>query len=304
MKPLHVAVLMGGPSREREVSLQSGRMVSEALRRAGLNVTSMDVKGPGFVLPAGVDVAFIAMHGAFGEDGHLQQILEEHGVPYTGSDQGSSARAFDKQTAKECFAEAGIPTPRGVEVNGDWSVLEEMEWPLVVKPSRQGSSVGVSIVHHRAELQQALESARQFDSHVLVEEFVKGREFTVGILGRRALPVVEIRTADGWFDYEHKYTPGAAEEICPAPLDAVMTARAQDLARRAHECLGCRDVSRVDLMLNEAGQFYVLEVNTIPGMTANSLLPKAARAAGLEMEALCLQLVDMALARRGELVPA
>jgi D-alanine-D-alanine ligase len=234
----------------------------------------------------------------------LQQILEEHGVPFTGSDQGASARAFDKTVAKECFLEAGIPTPVGVEVNGDLSVLEEMEWPLVVKPSRQGSSVGVSIVHHRAELQKAVEAARQFDPHVLVEEFVKGREFTVGILGRRALPVIEIKTADGWFDYEHKYTPGAAEEICPAPLEPVMAARAQDLARRAHECLGCRDVSRVDLMLSESGQFYVLEVNTIPGMTANSLLPKAAKAAGLEMEALCLQLVDMALARRGELVPA
>ena len=279
-------------------------MVSEALRRAGVRVTTLDVKGPGFVLPVGVDVAFIAMHGKFGEDGHVQQILEEHGVPYTGSDQGSSARAFDKTTAKECFAEAGIPTPAGMEVNGDLSVMEEMEWPLVVKPSRQGSSVGVSIVHHRAELQKALAMARQFDTHVLVEEFVRGREFTVGILGRRALPVIEIRTPNGWFDYEHKYTAGAAEEICPAPLEPVMAARAQDLARRAHQCLGCRDVSRVDLMLSESGQFYVLEVNTIPGMTANSLLPKAAKAAGLEMEALCLQLVDMALARRAELVAA
>ena len=172
MKALHVAVLMGGPSKEREVSLESGRMVSEALRRAGVTVTTMDVRGPGFVLPAGTDVAFIAMHGMFGEDGHLQQILEEHGVPYTGSDQGASARAFDKVVAKECFAEAGIPTPKGVEVNGDLSALEELEWPLVVKPSRQGSSVGVSIVHQRAELQYALKTAREFDAHVLVEVFV------------------------------------------------------------------------------------------------------------------------------------
>jgi D-alanine-D-alanine ligase len=302
MKPLHVAVLMGGPSKEREVSLQSGKMVSEALRRAGVTVTPLDVKGPGFTLPAGVDVAFIAMHGTFGEDGHLQQILEEHGVPFTGSDQGASARAFDKTAAKECFAEAGIPTPLGAEVNGDWSVLEEMEWPLVVKPARQGSSVGVSIVHHRAELQKAVESARQFDPHVLVEEFVKGREFTVGILGRRALPVIEIRTKDGWFDYEHKYTPGAAiEEV--ADLEPAVAKHLQALALRAHECLGCRDVSRVDVILREDGRPFVLEVNTIPGMTANSLLPKAAKAAGVEMEALCLQLVEMALARRGELVP-
>jgi D-alanine-D-alanine ligase len=304
MKPLHVAVLMGGTSTERTVSLASGRMAVEALRRTGAVVTGIDVRGPDFALPGHMDVAFIAMHGAFGEDGHVQQILEDRGVRYTGSDAAASAVAFDKVLAKGCFVEAGIPTPEHVILNGDLSVLEEMDWPLVVKPARQGSSVGVHIVKDRASFTAASADARKYDGQVLVEHFVKGREFTVGILGQRALPVVEIRTARGFFGYEEKYTPGAAEEICPAEIEPVLAARMQNLARWAHECLGCRDVSRVDLMLSESGELYVLEVNTIPGMTANSLLPKAARAAGLEMEALCLQLVDMALARRGELVPA
>ena len=183
------------------------------------------------------------------------------------------------------------------------NVPEELHWPLFVKPARQGSSVGISRVDDLAALVQAYQQARQFDSQVMVEEFVRGREFTVGILDGRALPVVEIKTKREFFDYEAKYTTGAAEEICPAPLEATITARAKMFALRAHECLGCRDYSRVDLMMNETtGQFYVLEVNTLPGMTANSLLPKAARAAGMELPALCSRMVELALARRMEAV--
>lgn len=303
MKDQRVAVLMGGPSAEAAVSRQSGAMVVAALRQTGLTVLPVDIQGTTVHLPADLDVAFIAMHGTFGEDGQIQRILEDHGVAYTGSDPGASARAFDKVIAKECFIEAGIPTPKSAIYEGDLSVLDELHWPLVVKPARQGSSVGVSIVHDLASLLQAYAQAKQFDSQVLVEEFVRGREFTVGLLDGEPLPVVEIRTSHDFFDFQAKYTTGAAEEICPAPLDPVMAMRAKMFALRAHDCLGCRDFSRVDLMMNETtGQFFVLEVNTLPGMTANSLLPKAARAAGLEMPALCLQMVELALARRLEAV--
>ena len=304
MKDLRVAVLMGGPSAEAEVSRKSGAMVVSALRESGMSVVPVDIQGTAVKLPADIDVAFIAMHGTFGEDGQIQRILEDHGVAYTGSDPGASARAFNKVLAKECFLEAGIPTPKSVVFDG-MNVPEELHWPLFVKPARQGSSVGISRVDDLASLIQAYQQARQFDSQVMVEEFVRGREFTVGILDGRALPVVEIKTKREFFDYEAKYTTGAAEEICPAALDATTAMRAKMFALRAHECLGCRDYSRVDLMMNETtGQFYVLEVNTLPGMTANSLLPKAARAAGMELPALCSRMVELALARRMEAVAA
>ncbi|MEI8315188.1 MAG: D-alanine--D-alanine ligase [Verrucomicrobiota bacterium] len=302
MKNLKVAVLMGGPSAEAEVSRKSGAMVAAALRQAGMTVVPVDLQGTEVNLPADVDVAFIAMHGTFGEDGQIQRILEDHGVAYTGSDPGASARAFDKVLAKECFIEDGIPTPKSVVFDGV-NLPEELRWPLFVKPARQGSSVGISRVDDLSALLQAYQQAKQFDSQVLVEEFVRGREFTVGILDGTALPVVEIRTKREFFDYEAKYIAGAAEEICPATLDETRTMWAKTFALRAHDCLGCRDYSRVDLMLDEeTGKFFVLEVNTLPGMTANSLLPKAARAAGLEMPALCSRMVELALARRMEAV--
>jgi D-alanine-D-alanine ligase len=289
MKPLRIAVLMGGPSAEREVSLQSGRMVAQALLAAGAHVAEVDVLDENFELPADADVAFVALHGTFGEDGQVQRILEERGVAYTGSRPETSALAFNKGAAKQAFRAAGIPTPRAT-----------YSPPLVVKPARQGSSVGIAIVRDPSELAAALAGAKRYDENIIVEQFINGREFTVGILGGRALPVVEIRTNRKFFDYEAKYTPGAAEEICPAPIDALTASRIHELARRAHECLGCRDFSRVDVMWNGKRDFFVLEVNTIPGLTPNSLLPKAARAAGLSMEALCVRMVEMALERRVE----
>jgi D-alanine-D-alanine ligase len=305
MKRLRIAVLMGGPSAEREVSLKSGAQVVAALQPTGAVVLPVEVTGTRLELPGAVDVAFIAMHGAFGEDGHVQQILEDREIPYTGSDAGASARAFDKVAAKELFVAAGIPTPESAVLNGDWSVLDELHWPLVVKPARQGSSVGISIVKDRAALGPAVEKARQYGGDVLVERWIRGRELTVGILGHQILPVVEIRAkSGGWFDYAAKYSAGGAEEICPAPLQSDTTAKAQLFAWRAHECLGCRDYSRVDLMLGETGELFVLEVNTIPGMTATSLLPKAARAAGMDLTALCTRMVELAMARRTEAVAA
>ena len=216
MKRLRVAVLMGGPSSEPgSFCCSPGRMVIDALQGTGATVLPVEINGTELNLPAHFDVAFIAMHGAFGEDGHLQQILEERGIPYTGSDPGSSARAFDKVLAKECFIGSAIPTPDYTLAEISLDGVDELHWPLVVKPSRQGSSVGVSIVKDRAALRQACEQARQYDGQILIEQFVRGRELKVGILGRQPLPVIEIRTHHGFFNYEAKYTAGEAEEIVP-----------------------------------------------------------------------------------------
>jgi D-alanine-D-alanine ligase len=303
MSKLHVAVLMGGPSAEREVSLQSGVCAVAALRAAGLRVSPLDVQGPDFELPSGADVAFLALHGTFGEDGQVQQILEARDVPYTGSDAESSTHAFDKATAKLAFAAAGVPTPRHIVVERDVRPLSALKLPVVVKPARQGSSYGVTIVNDPAKLEWAVEQAWRYDQKLVVEQFVKGREFTVGILDGCALPVVEIITDREFFDFEAKYN-GESEEIVPAEIDSLTTQRIQDAALQAHESLGCRDYSRVDVMLGEAGELFVLEVNTLPGLTEQSLLPKAARAAGMNMEQLCGRLVEMALERRAEAVAA
>jgi D-alanine-D-alanine ligase len=302
MKKVNVAVLMGGPSAEREVSLRSGRAVARALTAEGATVREIDVRGPDFAVPADTDVAFVALHGTFGEDGKLQRILEERAVPYTGSDPVASELAFDKERAKQEFLRAKISTPRYEVVagkRGNLRGLAEMTVPLVVKPARQGSSVGVTIVRDEAQLGAALAAAARYDARVVVEEFIVGRELTVGIFDGRALPVIEMKPRGEFFDYEAKYTAGQTEYLVPAPLDRVTAARAQHLALRAHAVLGCRDFSRVDLMLSRAGKLYVLEVNTIPGLTDMSLVPKAARAAGMTFEQLCARLVELALARAG-----
>ncbi len=301
MSQLHVAVLMGGPSAERKVSLKSGEAVVKALRGAGMRVSAVEVWGEEVRLPAGTDVVFLALHGMFGEDGQVQRLLEMQGVPYTGSGVEASERAFDKALAKEAFAAAGVPTPKYAVVERDVRPLTSMRPPVVVKPARQGSSFGVTKVTEASKLEWAIEQAWRYDQKLIVEECIRGREFTVGILEEKALPVVEIRTE--FFDYEAKYS-GQTEEVVPAPLDALTTERIQQAALRAHQCLGCRDYSRVDVMLDGNGQAFVLEVNTLPGMTEQSLLPKAARAAGMSMEELCARMVKLALARRVEAVAA
>ena len=302
MKRLKIAVLMGGPSAEREVSLRSGTAVANALVTTGANVVSIDIKDAEFTMPADVDVAFIALHGTFGEDGTLQKMLEKSGIVYTGSGPKASSRAFDKIVAKQEFLVAGISTPK-YEVldrtHTDLHRLAQLGFPLVVKPSRQGSSMGISIVQGEAGIEEACKTARQYDDHLLVEQFIPGRELTVGIFDGRAMPVVEIQPKHDFFDYESKYTKGQTDYLVPAPLDVVTESRAKVLALRAHDCLGCRDFSRVDLILSRTGELFVLEVNTIPGFTETSLVPKAAREAGIEFTDLCARLVQMALARRG-----
>jgi D-alanine-D-alanine ligase len=303
MKILKIAVLMGGSSAEREVSLRSGTAVANALAAGGAKVMPIDVKDSSFTMPTNVDVAFLALHGTFGEDGTLQRMLENRGVTYTGSGPDASARAFDKIAAKKAFLVAGIPTPK-YEVfdreHTDLARLAQLGFPLVVKPSRQGSSVGISIVQAEGDLEEACRIAWHYDNHLLVEQFIAGRELTVGILDGRALPVIEIRPKHDFFTYEAKYTKGQTDYLVPAPLDKSLESQVKALALRAHDCLGCRDFSRVDFMLAEDGGPLVLEVNTVPGFTETSLVPKAAHAAGIEFPDLCARLVHLAMARNGK----
>ncbi len=301
MKRLKIAVLMGGPSAERDVSLKSGTAVANALATTGAKVVPIDIPETTFTIPTDVDAAFIALHGTFGEDGTIQQMLEDGGVVYTGSGPEASARAFDKIAAKIEFMAAGIPTPKYEvfdRVHTDLSRLALLGFPLVIKPSRQGSSVGISVVQHETHLKEACQIAWHYDDRLLVEQFIVGRELTVGIFAGHALPVIEIRPKHDFFTYEAKYTKGQTEYLVPAPLDKNIEAEAKMLALRANDCLGCRDLSRVDLMLAENGELFVLEVNSIPGFTETSLVPQAARAAGIEFPDLCARLVQMALARR------
>jgi len=301
MKRLKIAVLMGGPSAEREVSLKSGTAVANALATTGAKVAPIDITETVFSIPANVDVVFVALHGTFGEDGTLQKMLEDGGIAYTGSGPEASARAFDKIAAKKHFLAAGISTPKYEVLDRSQTDLRRLAllgFPLVVKPSRQGSSVGVSIVQEEADLAEACQIAWRYDDRLLVEQFIAGRELTVGIVGGHALPVIEIHPKHDFFTYEAKYTKGQTDYLVPAPLDKSVEVQVKMLALRAHDCLGCRDLARVDLILAENGELFVLEVNTIPGFTETSLVPQAARAAGIEFPDLCARLVDMALARR------
>ena len=296
---LHVTVMLGGPSAEREVSLRSGAAVVGALQSIGYRVSELDPKDRNWKLPRGTDVVFLALHGTYGEDGTVQRQLDELGVPYTGCDSEASRVAFDKVLTKQRCVEAGVPTARFVvfnSANAPWP----RGWnpPVVLKPVRQGSSVGLQFVDRVADWSKALGESLRYDSEVLMEERITGRETTVGILGNEVLPVVEVRPKQGSYDYNNKYTPGSTEYFCPALFDAAKTRRIQEAGHAAFKAVGGRDYGRVDVMVREDGQPVVLEVNTLPGMTETSLLPKAAAAAGLCYEELCRRMVELAL-RRG-----
>lgn len=287
-----VAVLKGGPSAEREVSLASGAAVAAALRGLGYDVLEVDVTSESLDLPPETDVVFIALHGTFGEDGTLQALLEHRGIPFTGSGSDASRMAFDKAASKRIFERHGIATAR-------YEVLSRndrrtLKLPVVVKPPRQGSSIGLSKVFEESEWNAALETALRYDREVLVEAFIPGSELTVGIVGDQVLPVVEIRAPDGYYDYKAKYTKGLTDYLVPAPISATDTRHCQELAWRTFTALGCRGMGRVDIRLTPEGHAYVLEMNTIPGFTETSLLPKAARAAGLEFPALCDKILNLA----------
>ncbi|MBA4156401.1 MAG: D-alanine--D-alanine ligase [Gemmatimonadetes bacterium] len=322
---MKIAVLMGGVSAEREVSLSSGLAITAALRERGHEVYAVDT-ARGFIAPEhekellpegvhaappdpiharlsptvipgleqvrGADISFLALHGGIGEDGTIQALFELSGLPYTGSGPLGSAIAMDKDVSKRLLRDAEIPTlpwrvVRAPEYRYDRETIEELVGlPCIVKPSRQGSSVGLRIVHDAGELENAIQQASEFDTEVMIEKYVKGRELTVGILDGQALPPVEIRPKKGIYDYESKYTAGMTEYLCPAPIDGELTAEVQAFALRAFKVLKLRGYARIDFILAQE-QLFCLEANTLPGMTATSLLPKGAAAAGITFPDLC-----------------
>jgi D-alanine-D-alanine ligase len=330
---LKVAVLFGGTTAERDVSIASGAQVVKGLREAGHEVVAVDtaagVLGPeaearllsGDVAPAppdesaldmlrtgdataitrapelaGVDVVFLALHGGTGEGGQLQALLDLAGLPYTGSGMLGSAMAMDKDISKRLMRCAGVPTP-------DWlmapvllaDIEEQIGFPCVVKPSKQGSSVGLTVVNKASDLEQAVDVAAKYDDEVMIERFVPGRELTVPVLGADALPAGEIISNREIFDYEAKYQPGGAREIFPADLTGRETVEVQTLALKTHRALKLRGFSRIDFRLDSDGVFWCLEVNTLPGMTAASLFPKGAAAAGMDFPQLCDRLCRIAI---------
>lgn len=341
---MKVAVLMGGRSSEREISLRTGRGIARALRSLGHEVAAIDA-ADGRLLAAGeeeraelpaaaagaaplasvesgiaavapvrdADVVLIALHGGEGENGTVQALLDLAGKPYTGSGVLGSALAMDKAMSKKLFEREGIPTPR-------WTLLragERMEvfdagalggYPLVVKPNAEGSTVGLTVVTRAEDLPAALDEAARWDPNVLVEAYIPGRELTVAVLGDEALPIVEIRPKSGHYDYEAKYTAGRSEYFCPADLPEPLAARVRDLGLRASHALGCAGVSRVDFRLDPEDHPYCLEVNTVPGMTPTSLVPMAAKAVGMSYDEVVQRMLDLALEewrrRRGHAAPS
>ncbi len=293
-----VTVMLGGPSAEREVSLRSGAAVAQALRSLGHDVRELDPKEEGWTLLPGTEAVFLALHGTYGEDGTVQQRLEELGVPYTGCGPEASRIGFDKSLTKQRCLAAGIPTARFALIDSPGASWP-MGWspPVVLKPVRQGSSVGLQFVERVADWSKCLAEALRFDDRVLMEERIAGRETTVGVLGGEPLPIVEVRPQTGVYDYQTKYTAGASEYLCPAPFDAETTERIQAAGLGAFKAIGGRDYGRVDVMVRANGDPVVLEVNTLPGMTETSLLPKAAAAAGIGYAELCQRMLDLALHR-------
>jgi D-alanine-D-alanine ligase len=283
--------------------MATGKGVAKALRSLGVDVTEIDLKGADFELPVGIELAFLTIHGTFGEDGQLQQILEDRGVPYTGEGVEQSAIAFDKIRSKEAFRQHDVPTPY-------WQIITAgqrptIPIPVVIKAPRQGSTVGVHIIRNEREIDGAIADATTYDRELLVERFVTGRELTVGVLGDQALPVLEIIPKGGFYDFNNKYpflnpnAGGSAEHVCPAEIGPERTAEVQQLALRAFRALGLEVYARVDVLLPEDGEATVLEANTIPGMTEASLLPEAAAAAGISYPELCARIIELSAKRRG-----
>ncbi|WP_354699730.1 D-alanine--D-alanine ligase [Paraconexibacter sp. AEG42_29] len=306
-----VVVLKGGRSLERQVSLASGARVQDALERLGHEVHGLDV---GHDLVARLrelapDAAFIALHGSDGENGTIQELLEILGIPYTGSGISACVRCSDKILAKHAMVDAGLPTPDFLSFNETAfkelgaaealpAVEERLGFPLVVKPSDQGSALGIKFAAAATDVPAALVAAFSYSEKVVLEQYVKGRDLAVSILDGRALPVVEAVPDDGeFYDFTSRYTIGRTQFVCPAALDDATTARAQELALAVHDLLGCRHFSRVDLMCDAVtGELTVLEVNVIPGMTETSLLPMAADAVGIDFDALVGKMLELALA--------
>ena len=300
-----IGVLMGGPSSEREISLKSGKAVYQALKEQGLDVVPLDIRNDSSkkIKRAKISCAFIALHGKFGEDGAIQRILESLRIPYTGSGVIASRLCLDKLASRRIFKQYNIPVPECDVLNRkSWQKrLKELtlKFPVVVKPSSQGSSIGVTFVDKIRNLNRAINIAFKYDDTVMIEKYIKGKEITVGILEERPLPVVEIFPKRRFFDFQAKYVKGKSDYVVPAKLPKASYNQAQRVGRLAHKALGCRTFSRIDMILSR-GTPFVLEVNSIPGLTRMSLLPMAAGACGVDFAQLCLKIVQSALKRSRE----
>ena len=305
-----VAVLMGGPSAEREVSLKSGAAVLEALRSAGVDAHPVDVQDPGVVrtlVDGGFDRAFNILHGRLGEDGVIQGALDLMGLPYTGSGVLASALAMDKARSKQIWAAEGLPTPDFQWLDADHdpeAVVARLGLPLMIKPAREGSSIGMSKVERVEDLRGAWEKAARYDHRVIAETWVQGAEYTVALLGEEALPAIRLETPRQFYDFEAKYRADSTRYHCPAGLPPAEEAALRVLARRAFDALGARGWGRVDLMVDEAGDPWLIELNTVPGMTDHSLVPMAARAAGMDFQDLVLAILETSFEREGEAWPS
>lgn len=315
MKTKRVGVLMGGPSPEREISIRSGRAVCNALLHKGIEVIPVELARPESIMNgyedavkdmiknSSIDIAFIALHGEFGEDGKIQKIMEELRIPYTGSSAESSERGMDKIRSKEIFRSKHIPVAKDeVLTKAEFEkgckammYFEKLGPQLVIKPYNCGSSIGMSIIDTHHDFHKALEAAFTYAHKVLIEEYIAGRELTVGILDDKALPVIEIVSNRLFFDFKAKYEKGNTDYIVPARLSHDEELMCQDMALRAHRALEARYFSRVDMILTKIGVPCILELNTIPGLTDTSLLPKAAQATGIDFGELCLKILESAL---------
>lgn len=297
-----VAVLMGGLSGEREVSLRSGRAVAEGLRRKGYDIVEIDVDSslPEKLRAEKAEVAFIVLHGKYGEDGVVQGCLEMMQIPYTGSGLLSSAISMDKILCKRMLQERGFLTPAFSYFDKNYSSVQNflenfsISYPVIVKPSREGSTLGITIVKNRSELEKSISSALEFDSRILVEEFIQGREVTAGILNGEPLPIIEVVPKSGFYDFHSKYTKGATEYLVPAPLSAALTKEIQTITSEIYQELGCEGVARADYMIDSSERIFFLEINTIPGMTETSLIPKAAAEQKISFEDLVEKILDSA----------
>ena len=305
-----IGVLMGGYSSEREISLRSGQAVAEALSQEGYRVLGLDIttddtaKINQQIQDASINVAFIALHGRLGEDGVIQGILEKLDIPYTGSGVRSSQMAFNKILTQKALKTAGLPVPshycitdgRTVDFKTAWAQIKST--PLVVKSACEGSSIGVHIVRHPSEWEPAFKNALSYGPQIIVEQFIKGREFTAGIFDREPLSLVEIVPKSNFFSFTAKYQKGATQYICPADIPAELTRTIKEISLKAYETLGCEGFARVDVRVDDDQHPYILEINTIPGFTGTSLFPKAALEAGYSFVQVCEKLLDLAYGKK------
>ncbi|MCK4912253.1 MAG: D-alanine--D-alanine ligase [Candidatus Omnitrophica bacterium] len=301
LREIRIGVLGGGISAERDISLISSRQVYKDLSDKGLNIVFIDIvtkekgKIKELIHNLNIDLAFIALHGEFGEDGQIQEILEELGIVYTGSEPRASALAMNKFNSKNLFKAKGIPTPDFVVLSKGEDIPSGLRYPLVVKPFSSGSSIGISIVENKDNLRSALELGFLHSDSVILEDYIEGRELTVGILGDQPLAVVEIIPKEGYFDFEAKYSNGGSSFIAPAQIDDEVEKNIRAVVLAAHSILGCRHFSRVDMRLSKEGLPFILEVNSIPGLTSHSLFPLSAKAWGINFNQLIIKMMELTL---------